>query len=125
MSDNEDEDIESLEEDPELEQPEFEEIFQTDGHKLGEVKYREGSERKTPPFLGKLEKSKLILSRVKQLELGMPSVIPRERLRSGELINIAKQELEEKVIPIKIVRKFPDGTVEIWPVTDFKYIAKD
>jgi DNA-directed RNA polymerase subunit K/omega len=66
----------------------------------------------------------MIAARAKQLELteNISSTIPPTRLRSTEPQKIALQELEERVIPIKIVRKYPDGTYEVWTIKDFKYI---
>lgn len=115
---------EALEELPELELPDFEEILQTDISNIENVKRREGNERISKPILGKLAKARLIVKRAQQLQAGAPPAISRERLRSGELQKIAEQELEERVLPIKIIRRFADGYYEIWPLSDFKYIAK-
>jgi len=117
--------MEPLEEVPEIEQPEFEEVFQSEIAGIGNLRRREGADRISQPILGKLAKARLISARSKQLELGAPPAIPRTRLRSGELQEIAKQELEERVLPIKIIRKFADGTYEVWTLTDFRFIARD
>lgn len=119
-----DDEIEAIDEIPEIEQPEFEEVFQIDPT-IESVNRREGKDRISAPILGKLAKSRLISARAKQLEMGAPPAIPRDRLKSGELYEIAKQELRELVLPIKIIRKFVDGTEEIWSLTDFEFIARD
>lgn len=117
------EDVE--EEDVEDAEAEFEDLIEAEG--LSEHGYRElvGEERRSQPYLGSFAKARLIATRAKQLELGYPPAIPRERLKSIEPQRIARQEIEEKVIPLKIIRKFPDGTYEIWNIKDFKYVARD
>lgn len=117
------EEEEVLGEPPELEQPEFEEVFQGEVGELSHMRKRE--ERLSKPVLGQLAKTRLISARAAQLQSGALSKIPMEQLKSRELQKIARQELEEKVIPIKIVRTFPDGSYEVWEITDFKYIARD
>lgn len=110
---------------PDIEQPDFEEIFQTDTGQLMPGRERTGAERISKPTLGKLAKARLIAARAGQLELGATPAIPTSRLRSYEPQRIARQELETKVIPIRIVRKFADGTFEVWTIQDFKYIVRD
>ena len=90
--------------------------------------YRElkGSERKTIPILRKFEKVLLITTRVKQLNNGAKTKIPRSRLKSTDSIKIAEQELEERVIPNKILRVQPLAkTYEILDISYFKYIDRD
>lgn len=114
-----------FEDTPEIEQPEFEEIFQSDVNEGNLGRRREGAERLGKPFLGKLAKARMIAARTAQLQLGAPPLISRERLRSSELQEIAIQEFDERVIPIKIVRKFADGTYEVWNINEFKYFVRD
>lgn len=90
--------------------------------------YRElkGSERKTIPILRKFEKVLLITTRVKQLNNGAKTKIPRSKLKSTDSIKIAEQELEERVIPNKILRVQPLAkTYEILDISYFKYIDRD
>lgn len=111
---------------PEFEQPEFEDIFVSSNIDESDMgRRREGNDRIGKPFLGKLAKARLIAARAGQLQLGSPPKIPLSRLRSGEIQEIAEQEFDEKVIPIKIVRRFADGTYEVWEVKDFQYIVRD
>lgn len=124
-------DDEMFEEIPEIEQPEFDEVFQGDISELS-GRLREGTDRLSRPRLGKLAKARLIAARSKQLELGFPPMIPKERLRSGEEQEIALQEFEEQIarpnediFRIRIRRNFADGTYEIWKVGEFKYFPKD
>lgn len=118
-------DEEVFEETPDIEQPEFDEIFQGDLNEVNLGRRREGDDRLGKPFLGKLAKARLIAARAGQLQIGAPPLIPRERLRSNELQEIALQEFDERVIPIKIIRKFADGTYEVWSIKDFKFFARD
>lgn len=106
-----------------LEESQSEEIFEGEVNELSHMRKRE--ERLSKPILGQLEKTRLISARAARLQEGYLSKIPIERLKSRELQKIARQELEEKVIPIKIIRTFPDGSYEVWEITDFKYIARD
>src|SRR5690625_4338652 len=109
----------------ELERSEFEEIFHSDttstqleGHK------RTGNERLGKPILGKLAKARLIAARAGQLQLGATTTLSPEdfdQCRKEENC-IAQRELEKKVIPIEIIKKYPDGTYEVWDINDFKYI---
>jgi DNA-directed RNA polymerase subunit K/omega len=124
-------DDEVFEETPEIEQPEFEEVFQGDTSELT-GRLREGADRISKPILKKMAMARLISARAKQLEIGFPPVIPRERLRSGEEQEIALQEFEEQIkrpnediFKIRIRRNHPDGTYEIWRVNEFKYFPKD
>ena len=82
------------------------------------------NERRSLPVLGYLAKASLVAKRARQLEEGQRSVIPLVRLVSRDPIQIAKQELREKVIPFKIIRRFPDGTYEEWGIKDFRFITR-
>lgn len=111
-------------------QPEFEEIFQNDINQNQLGRRREGADKLGKPFLGKLDKARLIAARSGQLQLGAPPLIPCNKLNSIELQEIATQEFNEAVkrniiFPLKIVRQFPDGTYEEWKVSDFKYFVRD
>lgn len=127
MSDFEGFQVDQVEEDiyeviPEIEQPEFEEFFQ--GNQPVQNRKREGADRLGKPVLDQFAKTKLIVARSAQLQLGVQPLIPRERLFSNELQEIAIQELNaairrEIIFPIRIKRNFADGTYEIWTVTDF------
>jgi DNA-directed RNA polymerase subunit K/omega len=124
------EEEEATEETPEIDLPTLEDIFPTDTTDVNLGQRREGSERISKPFLGKLAKARLIAARAGQLQLGAPPMIPRDQLWSYELQDIAQQEFEAAAnkqieFPIKIVRKFADGTYEVWKVSEFKYFARD
>jgi DNA-directed RNA polymerase I, II, and III subunit RPABC2 len=76
----------------------------------------QNSDRITLPKLTKYEKVRLIGTRAKQILLGAKVMIKNT---SGlDPIEIAKLELAEKMIPIKIKRILPDNTVEIWKLSE-------
>jgi len=127
-----DEDEYIAEDIPELEQPEFEEIFQNDANLVNRGRRREGADKLGKPVLDHFARTKLIVARSLQLQLGVERLIPDERLFSNELQEIATQELNaaingEVIFPIRIRRNYSDGTYEIWTVNDFnpKYNRKD
>ncbi|AYV86075.1 MAG: putative DNA-directed RNA polymerases I, II, and III 23 kDa [Solivirus sp.] len=93
---------------------------------LKNMRELKGSDRVTSKFLGKYEKARLIAVRAKQIANRAPIKIPISRLRSRDSLKIAKQELEEGVIPNKILRigTIP-GTYEVWELKDFLFIDRD
>jgi DNA-directed RNA polymerase subunit K/omega len=109
---------------PDIEQHELEEIFQSDNNQANQTRRREGLDILGKPVLDIFARTKLIVARSAQLQLGVQPLIPRERLYSNELQEIAIQELNaairgEIIFPIKIRRNYADGTYEIWTVADF------
>ena len=60
--------------------------------------------------LTRFEITRLISARALQLSLGAPSMIKGDKGLS--LILAAKAELEKNVIPIAVLREFPDGSIE-------------
>ena len=60
--------------------------------------------------LTRFEITRLISARALQLSLGAPAMLKVSKTAS--IIEAAKLELEKKVIPISVLRAFPDGRVE-------------
>lgn len=60
--------------------------------------------------LTRFEITRLISARALQLSLGAPSMI--KATKDLSLIDLAKEELAKKVIPLSVLREFPDGSVE-------------
>ena len=116
-------DIELEEENDEV--PEIEEVVLEDAstEELPASRKRTGAERLCKPVMGKLARARIIAARAGQLQLGAPSVIPSERLQSNKPEEIAKQEFEERVLPLKIIRRYPDNTYDEWTLSDFKYFG--
>jgi DNA-directed RNA polymerase I, II, and III subunit RPABC2 len=76
----------------------------------------ENSERITLPKLTKYERVRLIGTRAKQISLGAKVMI--KNTTGLNPIEIAKLELEHKIIPMKIKRVLPDNKVEIWKLSE-------
>jgi len=78
----------------------------------------ENSERITLPKLTKYEKVRLIGTRAKQISLGAKVMIKNTTGLSP--IEIAKLELEHKMIPMKIKRILPNNKIEIWKLSELE-----
>jgi len=64
--------------------------------------------------LTRFEKTRLISARSFQLSLGAPPLVKADK--GNSMIDVARQELEEKKIPLTVVRSFPSGeTVKVNP----------
>jgi len=58
----------------------------------------------------RFERARLISARALQLSFGAPPLVkPGVGITAYEL---AKKELEESVLPLSVIRQFPDGSVE-------------
>ncbi|MAG18351.1 MAG: DNA-directed RNA polymerase subunit K [Candidatus Diapherotrites archaeon] len=60
--------------------------------------------------LTRFEVTRLISARALQLSLGAPGMIKASK--EASMIDIAKEEFDKKVIPISVLREFPDGSIE-------------
>ena len=74
-------------------------------------------EKKTPPYLTRYERAKVLSVRAQQLSVGHQPAIEVDPSLSDHL-EIALQELKEKKIPNTISRKLPDQSIEVWAVKD-------
>ena len=85
-----------------------------------------GSERRSKPILGKLAISSLLARRANQLHNKAPTTLPFDkRVDTDDINTIAKKELDLKVIPLRIIRRFDDGTYEYWRISEFLVIDRD
>ena len=76
---------------------------------------------KSQPFLSVYEKTKLLGFRANQLAQGArPYVVRPEHVTS--VFEIAKMELEQRMLPYIIKRPMPDGTFEYWRLSDLMII---
>ena len=58
----------------------------------------------------RFERARLVTARALQLSFGAPPLV---KVMSGfTAYDIAKEELEKKIVPLAIMRRFPDGSVE-------------
>ena len=75
------------------------------------------SKHSTYPFLTLYEKTKCISFRASQIEHGAaPFIVVPEGVTDG--YNIAKMEVEAKRLPYIIKRTLPDGSFEVWRLSD-------
>ena len=149
QKDETDEDIEESEEEPEEEQEEVqgdgeegciyrftgkkkknvdilaefeaEDAFSDDDDKnIDTTKYADPDKRVTKNFMTIYERVRLLGERAKQLSLGAKPMIKNvENLNPKD---VAKLELENKVIPLIIIRTLPNGVKEKWKVTELEII---
>ncbi|MEM2608237.1 MAG: DNA-directed RNA polymerase subunit K [Thermoproteota archaeon] len=71
--------------------------------------------------LTKFEKARIIGLRALELSLGAPPLIPVDQ--NGErmsTIEIAKQEVERKALPLIIGRRMPDNTYVYMPLSELE-----
>lgn len=105
---------------PDLDDPGAEFEF-TDETPVELVK-RIGDERVGIPTLSITDFTALIAQRAKQLAMGDPPLI--SPLPSTEFGAIAQAEFERGVFPLKIIRKFSDGSYEEWSVYELHRVGK-
>jgi DNA-directed RNA polymerase I, II, and III subunit RPABC2 len=80
------------------------------------LKIVDNNERITLPKLTKYERVRLIGTRAKQISLGAKILI--KNVENLSPIEIAKLEVEQSMVPMKIKRILPDNTVEIWKLSE-------
>lgn len=96
------------------------EIIETNiAHEPIEIPLEKGKIQIGPPTLTRFEKARVTGARALQLSLGAPTFIPiPETARTS--LDIAMEELEQKVIPIVIRRVLPNGDHQNIPIEYFK-----
>lgn len=60
--------------------------------------------------LTRFEKTRLVSARALQLSLGAPPLVKVTENQS--VLDLARTEFSEKVIPLAVIRRFPDGTTK-------------
>lgn len=81
---------------------------------------------RTRPVITKYELTKVLAARVQQLSDGAMTSLPRDHELSGPSANpmdVAVAELELRVLPMKIPRELPDGTREVWSLSQLRLPA--
>jgi DNA-directed RNA polymerase subunit K/omega len=77
-------------------------------------------ERETKPVMTKYERVRILGDRAKQLSLGAkPMLLGVENMNPKE---IARLELERKVVPFIVEKVMPDGRRERWKVSELKIV---
>ena len=66
-------------------------------------------------MLTRFERTRIISARALQLSLGAPALvkIPKNLIRAEDVANL---ELEKKVLPISVIRRMPNGEIEIFDI---------
>ena len=95
------------------------EIIMSDGaHEIKELT-EEGKILMGPPILTRFEKARIMGARALQLSLGAPTFIEiPESARTS--LDIAMEELDQRLIPISIRRVLPNGDFQNIPLYEFK-----
>ena len=88
-------------------------------HKPMDITNKDGKIVTGPPTLTRFEKARIMGARALQLSLGAPVFIeiPKNATTSLE---IAMEELKQRVIPIIIKRTLPNGAYQILPIDQFE-----
>ncbi|KHO55733.1 MAG: hypothetical protein QT12_C0006G0020 [archaeon GW2011_AR21] len=60
--------------------------------------------------LTRFEETRLISARALQLSLGAPPLAKPEKEMS--MFELAKEELKQKVLPLAVIREYPDGSIK-------------
>ena len=94
-------------------------ITQSADHKPVEIKNTTNTITTGPPTLTRFEKARIMGSRALQLSLGAPPFIDFSKNISTSL-EIAMEELRQKVIPIVIRRTLPNGDYQNIPIEQFE-----
>ncbi len=72
-----------------------------------------------PPKMARFEKARIVGARALQIAMGAPiltEVTSSSTTSSSSSIEIALKELKEKVLPITVRRRLPDGTFQDIPI---------
>ena len=81
--------------------------------------YVKPEERITKPFLFDFERVRILGERAKQISMGAKPML--KNIETYDPKRIAKMELEQKVLPLIILRELPDGRIEKWKVSELQY----
>ena len=95
------------------------EIIDSDMEHVAQELKADGKILMGPPILTRFEKARIVGARALQLSLGAPMFIstPKNTVTS---LDIAMEELEQRVIPISIRRALPNDDYQNIPLLDFK-----
>lgn len=107
------------EEEEENEDEIFEENYEDDAPVINNI-YVDKDERISRPQLTIYERVRLLSVRTKQLINGAKPMI--KDITNFDPEEIAKKELEYKVIPIKLIRPMPSGKKELWYLDELEIV---
>ncbi len=69
-----------------------------------------------PPRMTRFEKARIVGARALQIAMGAPVLIETADSTSSSSIDISVKELREKVLPMTVRRRLPDGTSQDIPI---------
>jgi DNA-directed RNA polymerase I, II, and III subunit RPABC2 len=94
-------------------------IYKETEHVPEEITSKNNEVLMGPPTLTRFEKARIMGARALQLSLGAPPFIsvPKDTTTS---LDIAMEELNERLIPIVIRRVLPNGDYQNIPINHFK-----
>ncbi len=99
-------------------EPDIDEYYDDDDKIFENIKLKE--DRITLPILTKYERVRILADRTRHLSQGAKPMIKNAELLSS--YEIAKQELEHKVIPFIIERCLPNGIREQWSLSELEIV---
>ena len=88
-------------------------------HKKAEITSKDNQIVIGPPMLTRFEKARIMGARALQLSLGAPVFIEIPKNATSSL-EIAMEELKQRVIPIVIKRTLPNGDYQHLPIDQFE-----
>lgn len=94
-------------------------VEKVEEHEPEEIPCEKGKITIGPPTLTRFEKARIMGARALQLSLGAPPFIPIPKTARISL-DIAMEELEQRVIPITIRRVLPNGDFQNIPIDYFE-----
>ena len=74
-----------------------------------------------PPRMTRFEKARIVGARALQIAMGAPVLIDTAGSVSSGSIDIAMKELKDKVLPMTVRRRLPDGTFQDIPIQWFEW----
>lgn len=88
-----------------------------------EVLKNSDTKRVSDPYYEKYEYVDLLACRAQQLAEGAIPLVPITDFNTNDpkfLWKVAEREILERKLPIIVKRKFPNGKVEFWPVSELE-----
>jgi DNA-directed RNA polymerase I, II, and III subunit RPABC2 len=83
-----------------------------------DTKYVKSEDRITKSYLYEFERVRLLGERAKQISMGAKPMI--KNVDKLDPKSIARLEIENKVIPLMILRELPDGRIEKWKINELQ-----
>lgn len=89
-----------------------------DDIEIDTTKYVDDKDRQTKPMMFPFERVRLLAVRARQIALGAKPMI--KNISGLDAKDIARKELENRVIPLFIIRTLPNGKKEKWTVKELQ-----